>query len=180
MSPDARISASSDAQGRFTTQLPALDRSYTIVVRKRGFFVVGPKGWVLTGPAATVWPRIVVDEMSSLSGVVVDEHGAPVSGVKLRAEQHRYGPAAKAESDAEGRFKIYRNGPTEDRVRIFIDSASTCEPAEPTKAFAWGEGEIRIELRRSQQVELRVVEAGTGAVVEECVPVRSTSERMAS
>lgn len=116
--------------------------------------------------------RIVVnrlDPRAVIEGTVVDEDGMPVSGVVLRASPFGgTGSTAEGRTDANGTFRIQRQSESGGRVSLATNDLPGFEPwHDPEAIYPWGTRGIRIELRRTKTMEIRVVVATTGVPVEE-------------
>lgn len=130
---------------------------------------VGPRdGFTIDAPAGKAIARdLVLDDGGTITGVVVDDRGAPVAGVKVDAQaidagfSFRWGGGAK--TDATGRFTLaglrpgaYRVLATRGRFEALRKPGTTDDDPHP--------GE-RATVRAGATTEVRlVVEAQTGTI----------------
>lgn len=108
--------------------------------------------------------QVVMEPIPHLRGIVVDDLGAPVANVRLKARNNRYGPEMLGTSGADGRFEILRTGPAPDRVIVQVLGAARCEPSGPIGPVRWGRDDLRIVLQRSPLLPIRVETQGGRAL----------------
>lgn len=151
----------SDAQGRFRSVDGLPPGTHPIRIHAKGVTLVTKSITVPTaGPMQPA--TIVVKELPYLGGIVVDEKGKPVAGVRLSGS----GAGRMAESGKDGRFKLYRAGKSPDRLRLQIWDPGPCEPKSLKGKYGWGQRDIKLVLRRALTIPVQVVEAATGKPVE--------------
>lgn len=97
----------------------------------------------------------------TITGLVVDESGAPLAGAAVQARGDRgewFGSSA-----ADGVFVVMRTSAesaADELVRLAARH-DLCEPSEPTAAMPWGTAGVRLTLRRAGGLAVHVVdEAG--------------------
>lgn len=179
---DSRVGKSDEA-GNFRVDAPIPPGTWSIDAQARGVKLVSPDNVTVPDSGAMPPLTVVVRRMPSISGVVVDETGAGVGRVTLKAELRKSaGRMASAHTQADGSFTIYAVDDALEPVRLTTLDAGPCEPMkEPTPPVPWGTTDVRIELVRALSFELTVVERKSGEPVEEfsvaCFPDRSTSSR---
>ncbi len=106
-----------------------------------------------------------LDAAEAISGVIVDQDGAPVSGAMIFPSLD--GNGRLITSDREGRFRVQR--PEEQapgQITLHVQSDGY-EPRAETEAYAWGRTDVRLVLRKGQGLEVQVVRASDGAPVED-------------
>lgn len=154
-----------DAAGRFRMPLPAV---FTASSELMAVIVPADKGGAATRTARIALPDWILQQPKDLDlgdvvvapppvvvdGVVVDQQGAPLAGVKLRVQEHRDGIRETAidsnvESDEGGRFSI----------RAFLPAKGLHLVAEKTMHQAQD-----VPITRGQR-DLRVVMPATGRIV---------------
>ena len=157
----------SQADGAFTSRVALPAGTFELRIGNPNVTMVYTAKITIPAEAPMDPITVVVREPPFLGGVVVDEHGLPVKGVRVSAELKRDGRMASARTRADGTFKIYRIANCPDTVRIEVSDPGPCERTDPSKPFAWGKTGITIELQRALTVAITVVEAGTNKPVEE-------------
>src|SRR5262249_3868682 len=111
--------------------------------------------------AITVTPH---DEMPAISGVLVDDTGAPVSDAMVRA-----GPGGFTQTNSDGSFRVEKGvGSTGDAATLWFQSKTgTHEFLQTKEKYAWGTAELRIVMQRRLAGDLVVVDVATGAPIED-------------
>lgn len=112
---------------------------------------------------------VVVREQPCLSGMVVDTDGQPVADVLLHAQHGspRKPRSVSARTAADGTFAIYRPVGAADQAKIIVMDPGLYERPKPIQELAWGDEDIRIEMRPALRVAIRVIEAGSRKPVTE-------------
>ncbi|MEZ6037175.1 MAG: hypothetical protein R3F29_06820 [Planctomycetota bacterium] len=156
----------SGADGTFESREALPAGTFELRINNREVALVEPKEITIPeqGPMQPV--TIVVRQEPYIGGVVVDENGTPVKGVDLHAVLRRSGRMASAWTRDDGTFRIYRVENCPEKVALQVQDPGPCERALLSGEYAWGDHDVRIELRRALTVELRVVVAGTSEPVE--------------
>jgi hypothetical protein len=156
-----------DGTFRVAEAIPA--GTWSLDVRIKGFKLLSPDSVTVHEPASADPVTVVVKRMPAVSGVVVDETGAPVPRVTLQAEFMKgSGRTASGRTQEDGSFTIHAVDDDLRPVRLIVTDPGPCEkPTEPGPEYAWGTNDIRIELRRALSFELTVVERVTGTPVED-------------
>jgi hypothetical protein len=169
----------SDANGDFAIEVPIPIGVWPVDVQANGMRHLTPDRATVTAQGAE--PLLVtVRRMPSITGIVVDESGAPVKGVGVQANLNRSGRMAGGRSRADGTFTIHAVDLEPKPVQLRIDDPGPCEPPAPDeRLWEWGSRDVRIELRRALTCELAVVERATGTPVTEfavsCYSTRANS-----
>jgi hypothetical protein len=96
--------ATSDEKGRYELA-PVEPAAYKVGVRHERYKAKGDHPAVLARHGDEAEVNVILEDGSKLSGVVVDEGGAPVEGASVTAVNPKTGK--NAVSDAEGRWTIY-------------------------------------------------------------------------
>lgn len=137
----------SDEQGRFEFSCPAPDRSVAITARAAG------DGWtswpesLLVAKGETAPPPLLIMVNRTdceIGGTVVDEHGAPIAGVAVRADD------AHALTDDLGRFTL-RVGASFDATTIVAEREGYGRSRVSTRAGATPV-DVRLVMRDEFQV----------------------------
>lgn len=159
--------AVSGADGLFTGEGPLPPGSFHVDIANREWNLVEPVKITIpdNGPMQPV--TIIVHQEPYIAGVVVDDTGAPTAGVTLEAELSGSGRIASGRSRQDGTFRIYRVERAPAKVRLFVREPGPCERAVLPDEHAWGDHDVRVQLRRALTVDLRVVVASTGEPVED-------------
>ena len=124
----------------------------------------------ISGELAEQFVEVVLKRIASgdsISGVVVDETGSPVSGAHI----HAFGVATGRVNltDAMGRFRILKpelNAPA--MIRIWAAHVDY-ESLIGNEDLAWGQKDVRIVLRRGKALDVLVVRADDESPVEDYV-----------
>lgn len=156
---------SSNENGDFVVRVPIPPGTWPIDVSSRGIRLVRPNQVTVTESGSE--PLVViVRRMPSISGIVVDERGAPVQGVTVEADLNRSGRMAAGRSKKDGTFVIHAVDAEPQPVRLRISNPGPCEPPPPDERFYdWGTRDVRIDMRRALALELEVVERESRAPV---------------
>ena len=175
----------SGEDGRFRISTPIPAGTWSLDAGKRGMKLVSPDSVTVREGTGAEPITVIVRSMPSISGVVVDETGAPVPGVSLHADQRRSGRLASARTGRDGTFEMHAVDDALTPVRIEVYDSGPCEPpVEAGPEHEWGTNDVHIVLRRALSFELTVVEREGGAPVEEyavvCHALRSTSSLQSS
>lgn len=123
-------------------------------------------------PIGRTWLEIVVaapaptPAIPRIRGIVVDELGRGVRAFVVGATDPRTGPPPRDESAEDGTFAL-----AQTRAGQVLDSITVVDDAHQDGAhldgpIAWGTDDVRLVVRRGVDVELRVTDAGGGAVEE--------------
>ena len=173
----------SGEDGRFRISTPIPAGTWTLDAGRRGLKLVSPDCVTVREGRGAGPITVVMRGMPSISGVVVDETGAPVPGVSLHADLRRSarsGRMAAARTGNDGTFTMHAVDDALTPVRIKVYDPGPCEPpVEAGPEHEWGVSDVHIVLRRALSFELTVVEREGGAPVEEyaivCHALPSTS-----
>lgn len=160
-SRSSEVKAAEDGTFSFQEFLPAGDYGLDAADR----LVTSPQRITLAGEAER-WLDVVlraVTAADSLSGLVVDDAGDPVSGVRLMPIS--VDPWRGTYTDASGAFRIVRQRGEPDAVHIDLH-ADGYEAPPVDEAFAWGRDDLRFVLLRGHRLEVQVVRSSDGAPVE--------------
>lgn len=149
---------------------------------KRGFRD-GPAVDVdIIASTVTQVPDLILELAPTLEGRVVDEDGAPLADVQLRAWPDKGGSGSSAQSDVHGAFSLPM--PEDRPYRIMADregylplplwgsdspdtKSSLCLlDGKPCPAFATATRGIEIRLLRAEQVTFHVVAASDGQSIQ--------------
>ncbi|MBI5850582.1 MAG: carboxypeptidase regulatory-like domain-containing protein [Planctomycetes bacterium] len=160
----------SEPDGSFGFREPFPSGSYDVRVLG-GLKLVSPaKLEVAPGTPEIAFTVLLSGALRTIRGRIVDENGEPVREVSVLAVGQE--GADLGSSARDGRFTIFgtnRTAPVELRIQ-----AQGFEQPPVLQGVAWGTDDLEIRIVRSGAIELQVVEAGTGAPIEEyalrCVP----------
>lgn len=125
---------------------------------------------VASGTPELVFTVVLSGTLRSIRGRVVDESGAAASDVSITA--FREDGVDRATIADDGRFAILG----ENRSKPVTLQVATLgyEPLPPIENVAWGTEDLEIRLTLAGAVEVEVVDASTGAPIEDyalrCVP----------
>ncbi|MCB9886918.1 MAG: carboxypeptidase regulatory-like domain-containing protein [Planctomycetes bacterium] len=160
--------AVSAADGSFTLdmQLPAGSyRAQVFGARRKqrgdGAFVVDPS----RGTELLHLVLEPIEVVPAIRGTVVDARGAPVDGVRLRAESG----SAPAQSDRLGRFALLADGPTTGTTRVLLQRPERWAATFAPPVVEWGREDVRIVLPDGPRVAVEVVDDAGAAVAEYAV-----------
>jgi hypothetical protein len=108
-----------------------------------------------------------VSEVETISGIVVDESGAPVGGVRFRREPLPSGSHFVLRSESDGSFVVERQEhELADRIQLRFERVGF-EPMVTRERHPWGTKDLRIVLRTGLSVDVFVVDGETGKPIEE-------------
>jgi hypothetical protein len=153
----------SESDGKFLLEhVPA--GSWSLEVKRDGFMSL-EKSVAIEARHRTSGTSIVLERAPSISGMVVDESGAPLAGIQVQGWPAESGQGAHCQTAADGTFTMAlpRNGEYRFDIQApgyehFGGFAST--------AYAPGTRDVRIVLEKSHDVDVSIVDAETGAAVE--------------
>jgi Carboxypeptidase regulatory-like domain len=107
----------------------------------------------------------ILEPSGTISGVVVDERGTPLTGIEVDAVPVRGGYGAEARSAGDGAFTMYL--PQNESYRFDFDAAGFDHFGGFTStAYEPGARDVRLVLKRAEEVEVNVVDAETGSAIE--------------
>lgn len=160
----ARSSGSvlSDPDGSFVGRGPLAAGDYG--VHASGRDVVRPARVAVDGEPVDEFVEVVlapIGPMVTVSGVVVDEDGAPVVGVQVMTVETLSASRTLSLSgtDREGRFAVtWPSAEAGEGVALHVNAP--VYEVLTTKRFAWGTQDVRLVLRRGPEVEVAVVARG--------------------
>jgi len=166
--PPIRQSTVTDAHGAFEGPLLAPGRWRAYVSNPGGF---GGQRELTLEAGETRDVTLRLDNLTGtgvISGVVVDEDGAPVVGARVTTVPPTRMPWGVA-SDERGRFFVARAGSDQPQVRLHVAdmlARTDCEPFTSSRAFDWGARDVRLVVSRCSPLDLVVVDASTQRPVE--------------
>lgn len=150
----------SEPDGRFVGKKSGLAAGdYTVFVPLRR--VVSPDVLTVTGQVREQVVDIVlasIDLTTTLSGVVMDEGGAPIAMATVRPVHALFGPWTMF-TDALGRFVMTRRDEGSAGVRLHAEHHDY-DVWSSDETFAWGRHDLRVVLRRGHELEVTVVTGG--------------------
>ncbi|MBL8747881.1 MAG: hypothetical protein JNK78_01880 [Planctomycetes bacterium] len=161
--PLAFVRTESGPDGRFRFPEPVAARDYYAIVNNAGG-LVGPRDVNVPPRVDHHFLRIttsVPDAAQAIRGSVVDESGAPLERVTLRANGD--GSTGSARVRPDGTFALHRSGAfTNDGtgvVRLFPnDPDGGHELASPLPPTRWGADDVRIVMHRRAAVAVVVAD----------------------
>lgn len=159
-------SARTGDAGAFVLRWPLIAGEYTIgiddQVIERGAEVT------LTGEPEQVLDVVLkrIDPADSISGVVVDETGAPIRGATVHPGMS--GSGRIISTDAQGRFRVLKRDGAPAEVPLSASARGFEAPAAPA-TVAWGTHDVRIVLTRGKDLVVLAVRATDGTPVENYV-----------
>jgi protocatechuate 3,4-dioxygenase beta subunit len=112
-------------------------------------------------------PTLRLERAPTIAGLVVDEAGAPLAGVRVWGWPVGSGRGAGATTGADGRFVVHL--PQDEPYSLEIDRDPRFEPwggRTTSTTFEPGTADLRITLKRAARMTVVVVDAATGAPVE--------------
>ena len=149
-----------DAQGRF--HFPhALPGKYALQVKAKGH---APELKSITAGTSTS-VIIVLPPPHVLSGRFVDTRGKPIAGayVYMAGWRRSWALGVNLKTDAEGRFR-WEDAPADP---VQITAGREGYDGVYRRAFAAGDGEIRLTFRRTLEVSGKLLDAETGGPVNQ-------------
>jgi hypothetical protein len=156
----AMDTARCDAEGRFefAAILPA--GTHEAIAQAPGYQVLMQKLRVPEDGEVA----LVLQRSQSITGRIVDLDARPIAGVTVYADHDRL--PRQATSDADGRFELVdTTGSAPDtELHVLAGNSSAWRSGE---RFAWGTRDVLVKLERALELELEVVDAASGAPVED-------------
>ncbi|MFY9345507.1 MAG: carboxypeptidase-like regulatory domain-containing protein, partial [Planctomycetota bacterium] len=152
--------------GNFVQRWPLPAGEYTIGIDdqqiERGDKVT------LTGEAEQSLEVVLkrIDPASSISGVVVDDAGAPIRSVTVHPFMS--GSGRIISTDAQGRFRVLKREGAPAEVTLTV-SAHGFEGPPSQEKYAWGRHDLRIVMTRGKELTVLAVRADDGTPVEDYV-----------
>lgn len=155
-------SAVSGLDGSFVARGPLAAGDYGVHSFDRD--VVRPAQVAVSGEPIEQFLEVVlapIGPMVTVSGVVVDEDGAPVVGVQVMTVE---APGASrtlslSGTDREGRFAVtWRSAAAGKGVALHVNAP--VYEVLTTERFAWGRQDVRLVLQRRPEVEVAVLARG--------------------
>ena len=139
--------------------------SWTLKAKCEGFLSLEKKSVDVEARRRTSGMSVVLEHGPTITGVVVDERGAPVGGVRIEGWPAHSGQGAQTKSAADGSFTMAI--PQNDAYRFDIAAPGFEHLGGYTStAYEPGTRDVRLVLKRSREVDVPVVDAETGAAVE--------------
>lgn len=168
LAEEDRAVAQSDAGGAFEVSGPMAPGMWRLSVRR--LKLIAPECIQLAeGEAAsTIEIRVAgIKVLGVITGIVVDDSGAPVSGAYMDFGPRGDGPREKPGVSKDGTFRLERRAGDPDApvsISVWKEDHERFESPEPVP---WGQTGVRIVLRRGLGVAIEVRRGDTGAPVEE-------------
>lgn len=160
------ISAKSAADGTLVYPQAIPAGTWPLRLNARTCTLEGPASVTVDASLAPVHLEVRVKHSPSIEGLVLDEHGAPASGVTVQVIRDTGGRTESGRTDASGSFRVYRQRDSQAPVRLKL-SGGGLEPKEFAPLFDWGARGVSLQSRRLLQVQLLVRESGNGTPVED-------------
>jgi hypothetical protein len=160
------LGGSPDATGRYLIEhVPA--GTYPLVARAEGFQSANLAGVTVRKLETSEADGLVLEPAKTVSGVVLDEAGAPVEGARLWGWPVGSGRGAGARTAADGSFVVHL--PQDEPYRFGVEKdgfLSIEDDHDEGLLYEPGASGITIRLQRALQTTFRVVDARTGEPVE--------------
>ena len=155
----------SQENGRFRFPFPVPPGSWTVRVPGR-YLACEPEIDIPAG-APQFHLDLVVKVLPSITGLVVDEAGQPVSGAWIDFHPHGAGSRYFANrTGRDGSFRLERRPEDPAGQVALIAVREGHEVVWRHGAYAWGTTGVKVVLVRGLQVPIQVVDADTGQSVE--------------
>jgi hypothetical protein len=171
------LAGTSNAQGELTIRGAVPPGTWELAAN--GGRLVAPPSITVHAVRGAPPLAVLAEAAPMITGIVVDDHGRPVSGVGLRASSVGAPLFSSARTGADGRFVLRSEGDGTQPAAILVDDPGPCEPWRGRESHSWGSRDVRIELVRALELELTVVEKGSGRPVES-YSVRCHATRLGS
>lgn len=152
--------------GAFVQRWPLLAGDYTLAIDgqqiERGAKVA------LTGEPEQFVDVVLkyIDPAESITGVVVDETGAPIRSAMVHAHEVHTGRVNS--TDAQGRFRVLKQDGVPAAITLSVD-ARGFEATPSQEKYAWGRHDVRIVMTRGKDLTVLAVRADDGSPVEDYV-----------
>ncbi|MCA8951899.1 MAG: carboxypeptidase regulatory-like domain-containing protein, partial [Planctomycetes bacterium] len=164
---DTWCTARTRDDGTFASRWALLAGDYDLAID--GHPIEAPKQVTLSGEDLFV--DVVLQRIEpgdTITGVVVDESGAPIRGAMVHATGVNTGRINS--TDCDGHFRVLRqeNSPDEIRISAVHSSYSAADPGVG-EAVRWGRDDVRIVLQKGGGVSILAVRADDGTPVEDYV-----------
>jgi hypothetical protein len=152
--------------GAFATSWALAAGEYTLGIDNQ--IIERPEKVTLAGEPELVIDVVLkrIDPADSISGVVVDDAGAPVRGVTVMPQLA--GSGRIISTDAEGRFRVLRRDGATAEVALRVMARGYEVPPQLVTA-KWGTHDVRIVLARGKELVVFVVCAADEQPVEQYV-----------
>ena len=172
----------SQQDGTFVSRVDLPVGTWPLAVNSRGRTLVGPKEVTVPADGKLAPITVTIEQQPSISGILVDDAGKPVSRAYVKARQTRSGRMASAYTRRDGTWRIFRTAAVDQKaVAIVVSNIRGCEIPPSTTPVAWGTTGVKIIARRALSFPLRVVEAGSDRPITKysvvCHPSGATSSR---
>jgi len=159
------FSVTTGSNGLFRFPWPVPPGKWTI--RARGRYLAGDARITIPSGASRHPLEVVVKKLPAITGIIVDETGAPVPGAWV--DFHPTGTGSRYfanRSRADGTFRLERR-PEDPEGPVTLTAAKEgYEAMWRQGSHAWNSTGVRIVLRRGVPVRVRVTDATTGQPVE--------------
>lgn len=119
--------------------------------------------------------RVVLAQAAALRGIVVDEQGRPIEGVKVKAVVDSLLPLS-TESQPDGAFELFADRKVDGEVNVYC-SASGHDCIEDLRPVRWGRSDLRIVMRPKQRGALRIRVVAEGSQQPVQAQVRAHSRK---
>lgn len=167
------VDTDSEDDGAFNLPCPP-DRVLEVTARRSLHHA--PARWSGTSEDCAEPLELILPQVSSLSGRVVDEDGEPVPHLRLHANELAGSARARATSDGEGRFTFHGLDLGAWRVGLRSRRASLPWRGAATRVLGWADGSsspVTVELdgeREAGELQLALVPAARVCVEIDTAP----------
>jgi hypothetical protein len=172
---------STDADGRFSVTAPVCPGAYALRP-PRGARSISPDRVVLEEGAEELALEVtvaLVPPEDVVTGVVVDESGAPI--VRARVEPEFAAANVRVRSDwtgKDGAFRLEKPADAKDDPFAIVAEQDAFESGKTSAPVDWGARDVRIVMRRRQAVEVTVIDGDRDRPLEtyavRCFPSPAT------
>jgi hypothetical protein len=159
------VSADADERGHFLLgHVPP--GSWTLQAEAEGWLLAQAEGVAVQKRATTPGLSFTLERGPTLAGVVVDERGAALEGIRIWGWPNRSGKGAGARSKQDGSFSI--GLPQTDPYTLEVENQGfeSWGGHGSDKVYTPGTNGIRIELHRLARTKFLVVDAESGSPIE--------------
>ncbi|MBL8900155.1 MAG: hypothetical protein JNM84_21170 [Planctomycetes bacterium] len=166
MEAPQELTAWSDDRGAFDIPAAVPAGTWPLEICSAGWTLLTPQRVAVT--AGTMPLIVTLRERPKIAGIVCDEAGVPISGVRVMGSPGDGGWSYSQDTLQDGSFEFQSIEDDPQGLMLALEDAGRWEPLDDAGSMLhrWGTRDLRLALRRTRSFELTVVERESGQPVE--------------